>query len=482
MHIARSCLKTYNVLMSSPVVKNAAYITISSISLKIIAFLYFGFIANLLEPAQTGQYFIALAIFGVLQVFDDLGTTPWLIRHVAGQKNAQELIPHISAIKLVTVPLAILFAFLAPYALGYSDVVRTLVQLGALIIISDTISQTNFGILRGLQLLKYESIGIFIGQSITAISGILFLLFVSQAPIFLILALVLGSTWNAFFSTYIALKHISWRAYLPAWKGAWALVAGASAFFIANIFTRVFAYADTFLISIIMGEYQLGIYSVAYKLTYAFQFLPLALVAALYPALSHAVEDDIASRKLVEGSLRYLSLIGFPIVGGIFAIAEPLLAVYAAPEYQAALLPLRVLIFALIFTFLDFPIGSLLNARMRHKTKTVIMGLTLVLNVAMNLVLIPLYGLLGASIAAVCSFAFMFFVGLMAVQPVLRIPLSLIARTVAVPAFGASLMALAVLFSGLNVYLSIVFGAIVYVIVIFGTKYMTFSEIRGWRS
>lgn len=468
--------------MPSSLVKNATYITISSILLKIVAFLYFGFIANILSPAQAGQYFIVLAIFGILAVFDDLGTTPWLIRHVASERTAKEILPKITAIKLITLPLAILLAFAAPIILDYSQEVRTLILIGVGILIADTISQTNFGVLRGERLLKYESLGVFVGQALTTISGILLLVFWSQRPEVLIVALVLGSAWNAFYSTYHVVKRVSWSAYIPSYRGLRVLLVGAGAFFLANVFTKVFSYADTFFISKLMGEHDVGIYSIAYKLTYAFQFVPLALVAALYPALSYAIADDAKSRMLVEGALKYLALIVFPIVGGIYAIAPELIAAYASPEYQSALYPLRILIFSLVFTFLDFPVGALLNARMRQNTKTGIMGATLVLNVILNAVLIPLYGLVGASIAALVSFVFMFGAGWVMLQGVLRVHLWSLLRIVSVPALGAFLMAFTVLQANMNLYLSIALGALVYITVIFGTRYISLHELRsGWR-
>jgi O-antigen/teichoic acid export membrane protein len=184
----------------------------------------------------------------------------------------------------------------------------------------------------------------------------------------------------------------------------------------------------------------------------------------------------------VEGALKYLALIVFPVVGGIYAIAPQLIGAYASPEYQSALYPLRVLIFSLVFTFLDFPVGALLNARMRQDTKTGIMGATLVLNVILNAILIPMYGLVGASIAALVSFVFMFNAGWIMLQGILRIHLWNLVKIVGVPAFGAVLMALTVLRADMNLYLSIVLGALVYLIVIFGSKYISIKELRnGWR-
>ena len=73
---------------------------------------------------------------------------------------------------------------------------------------------------------------------------------------------------------------------------------------------------------------------------------------------------------------------------------------------------LQVLIIVLLPIFLDFPIGSLLNAADKQATKTVIMGLTMVVNVLANVLLIPIFGIMGAAYAALLSFWFMFLAGL----------------------------------------------------------------------
>lgn len=463
--------------MSKGLFKNAAYFTVSSIIVKIVAFLYFGFIAKMLSPEQVGQYFLVLAIIGMLQVFNDLGTTPWLIRHIAGEDKEDATIAQITAIKLITIPLSILVAILAPTIFGYSVDIQQLVAIGAIIIAADAVSQTNFGVLRGKRELQYESIGIIIGQLISAGSGIAMLLLWQQVPSVLMVALGLGSLWNAVYSTYEVAKHAGWKVYIPTAKGIKLLILGSAAFFIANIFTRTFSYADTFIISKIMTEFDLGVYSVAYKLTYAFQFIPLALVAALYPALSNATKDDAASRKLVEGSLKYMALIGFPIVFGIFAIAEPLIALYASPEYQGAVLPLRIMVFALIFTFLDYPIGALLNARMKQNVKTAIMGATLVVNVILNIILIQKYGLVGAAVTALVSFAFMFVLGWISAQKVLKMQLRLLGRAIGAPLLGSALMASIIMGLQLPILIAIPFGAVVYAVIIFGTKYMKLIDL-----
>ena len=159
-------------------------------------------------------------------------------------------------------------------------------------------------------------------------------------------------------------------------------------FALAAIFVKVYSYVDSIFISKIIGTTAVGIYSLAYKFTYAFQFLPLAFTAALYPGLSSLVgKDEKALAKLFEKGMWYVLLLAVPITFGIWAIAND--AVLLAGEgYRDAGPVLSLLIFVLIPIFLDFPVGSLLNAANKQIIKTTIMGITMVINVLLNLLFI----------------------------------------------------------------------------------------------
>jgi len=114
---------------------------------------------------------------------------------------------------------------------------------------------------------------------------------------------------------------------------------------------------------------------------------------------------------MFDKAMWYMMVIVTPIVLGIWLIA-PNAVLLAGEEYVQAAPILQLLILVLIPIFLDFPIGSLLNAANRQTTKTVIMGITMVLNVVLNALLIPIIGLNGAVYAALFSFSFMFVAGL----------------------------------------------------------------------
>jgi O-antigen/teichoic acid export membrane protein len=471
--------------MTQRLAKNTFYLTLASIGQKAVAFLYFALIARLMGAEDTGAYFIALAIVTVIMVLDDIGMTSVLIRETAKKaEDAKMWCRTVMGIKVITMPITVVIAFFLPALMGYSNEVVLLVRIATLIMLADTLSLTFYGILRGLHRLKFESIGIFVGQISTATVGIFFLLSGQGTLPVLIGALAIGSIWNASFSAVQVVRRLGWKSLIPTYTLGWKPVKMAFAFFLAAVFVKIYSYTDSIILERVMGEEAVGFYSVAYKLTYAFQFLPLAFIAALYPTMSAQAKDPVALKKTLLKSFWYLMLLGAPIVFGVWSLAPEIITFFYSEQYLSSILPLQTLIFVLLFIFLDFPIGSLLNATDRQSIKTAIMGATMVVNVVGNLILIPRYEILGASIAAIISFVFMFGAGWIAARRVVDIRLVDLWSNIWHVLLAAILMAAVVVIvkAYMAFYFAIVLGAIVYVSLGFlfgGITREHVSQVRG---
>jgi len=304
-------------------------------------------------------------------------------------------------------------AFISVWMLDYDVRVRELVFIASLVMLADAISLLFYGVLRGHHALKFESLGIFVGQTLTLIFGGT-VLFAFPSLHLLVLALLAGSTFNMIYSAWHVIRLLGPSVLSPVWDRATtkALLLASLPFALAGIFVKVYSYVDSIFISKFIGTAAVGVYAVAYKFTYSFQFLPMAFVAALYPGMSALVGKDLPRlRKLFDDAIWYVIVLAAPIAFGLFAIAPDAIAL-AGDGYQEAVPVLQALVFVLIPIFLDFPVGSLLNAADRQGTKTAIMGVTMVLNVILNVLLIPSFGILGAAYSALGSFTFLFVGGL----------------------------------------------------------------------
>jgi len=97
------------------------------------------------------------------------------------------------------------------------------------------------------------------------------------------------------------------------------------------------------------------------------------------------------------------------------SIADKVVILFKS-EYSDAVLPLQINIAALVFVFLNFAIGAILNACDKQKINTINMMVVTVASIALNLFLIPRFQAIGASITVVITSLLAFVLG-MAIIP-----------------------------------------------------------------
>ena len=193
-------------------------------------------------------------------------------------------------------------------------------------------------------------------------------------------------------------------------------------FALAAIFAKVYAYIDTFLLKMFLGDEEVGFYSIAYKITFALQFIPLAFVASLYPAFANYFKEDYENLKRVFiKSFNYLAFIAIPVAFGVIALADIIVAKLYTSEFSFSVLPLQVLIASIPFLFVNFSLSSFLNATNRQKINTRNLGIIMVFNIVANIILIPEIGIWGAALASSLSTLFLFGLNLFAVLRVIKV-------------------------------------------------------------
>jgi O-antigen/teichoic acid export membrane protein len=397
---------------SKHIAQNAAWLMIATTAQKAISFVSFTVIARIVEVAVTGEYFFAISITSIFVTFADLGLTPVLIREMAAdEKRGKALLARAMMAKAVFLPLTAAAAIGYAWMIGVRGDTFLAVIIAALFVMAaDATSVLWYGAIRGRRELRFEAAGMFVGQIFTAIVGI------SAAAlgfgvIGLVCGLAVASLWNVGWSVTQALR----LGLRPEGANQWTwkeLATMALPFALAGIFVKIYSYVDSQILKVVHGSEAVGEYAVAYKLTYALQFMPMAFVAALYPGLSHAAQHDKgAIPGILKGSQRLMLLASVPMTALLSALSGRLILILYGEKYAGSIPALMVLPWVLIPIFLDFPIGSLLNSTRRAHLKTAAMGIAMVVNVILNFLLVPPYGPVGAAWAGVISFWILFFVG-----------------------------------------------------------------------
>ncbi|MCK9360716.1 flippase [Patescibacteria group bacterium] len=394
------------------IAQNAAWLMIATTAQKAISFVTFTLIARLVDVAVTGEYFFAVSITSIFVTIADLGLTPVLIREMAAdEKRGRAAFARAMVAKAILLPLTAGLAIGYAWLIGARGDTFTAVVISALFVMAaDATSVLWYGAIRGRRELRYEAAGMFMGQILTAVVSIS-AAYLGYGVIGLVCGLAVASVWNVAWSLYQVWKLGLWPTGATEWS--WRELASmALPFAMAGIFVKIYSYVDTQILKVVHGSIAVGQYAVAYKLTYALQFVPMAFVAALYPGLSHAAQHDKgAIPGILRGSQRLMLIASVPMAALLSALSGRLIDLLYGARYAGSIPTLLVLPWVLIPIFLDFPIGSLLNSTRRAHLKTAAMGIAMVMNVILNFILVPPYGPVGAAWSGVVSFWALFFIG-----------------------------------------------------------------------
>lgn len=388
--------------MSYSVVKNTSFLTAASILQKVISFVYFTIIARFVGEANTGQYFVAMTFSTIFAVVADFGLGPVLTRETARHpEDAEKNLKTVFWTKIFFGIFTYFILITVVNLLGYDSLTKDLIYLSGITMFFDNLHAVFYGVFRARKNLFFESIGVVSSQFITLIIGTTAILL--HWPLYwLIIAYIIPSFLNFIWSS-TALKKVYHLKYGFGWdsklfKQFFIL---ALPFALAGILSRLYSYSDTLLMTKMLSAKELGWWSVPYKITFAFQFIPVALSASVYPVFSSLyVESREKIDALFAKSWRYLLTIVFPITIGLFVLAKPIIIKIYTPAYLPSVPVLRILLISLIFSYLSFITGALLNATNRQKIQTALVAVSLVASVTINLIFLPKIGIMSAAYAA----------------------------------------------------------------------------------
>ena len=174
--------------------------------------------------------------------------------------------------------------------------------------------------------------------------------------------------------------------------------------------TVVLASTDRFLLAAFMDEAAVGAYHAGYSIANrTLDVLFLWLGSAGQPALVMALERGGAERlkTAAREQLATFLLIGLPAAAGVALVARPLSEVLIGEELRIAAASVTpwIALSALLYGLTAYYFGQAFTLGKRTKLLLIAMAIPAALNVVLNLLLVPRFGLMGAAWATAASFA-----------------------------------------------------------------------------
>jgi O-antigen/teichoic acid export membrane protein len=168
----------------------------------------------------------------------------------------------------------------------------------------------------------------------------------------------------------------------------------------------VYARIDQLLLAALDDETELAHYGVAVRVVDTFNVLPVAVARVMLPALSHLREVSTdRGNRLARRGFRYLAAAILPIAALGTAAAGPLLTTAFGADYGDSGALVAILLWAHWAAFVWLVAQPVLIADRRIGVLAVLAIAGALVNVVLNLVLIPPYGARGAAWASLVAYA-----------------------------------------------------------------------------
>ena len=166
-------------------------------------------------------------------------------------------------------------------------------------------------------------------------------------------------------------------------------------------------FSDRFFLVKLVDEREVGLYSIGVRIASALVLLLTAFRTA-WPAFAYSIEDDREARRTYGYVLTYLLLVASWLALALSLLSPWLVRLLTTREFYEASRVVAPLAFAGV-AFAGYIVMAIGVGRARRtKFNWVVTGAAALLNVALNVILIPPYGMMGAAIATAAAYALMF--------------------------------------------------------------------------
>lgn len=351
-----------------------------------------------------GQYTIVFAYVSIIGTAADLGLFTLLVRELVGKskEEAGQLIGNALWFRCILLVVALAVAALLVQLLPYSPDIRQGIMIGVVIAFSMLFSQVFASIFQANLLSNRIVISETLGKLAIALLTI-FVLMKGYGLTAVILANLAGNLITLFVSYLLArpLTTIKFRPDLTLWR---RLLPEFLPIALISILGLAHFKIDTLLLSFLKPEADVGIYGLAFKILETILIVPSILAANLLPVMAGLAATNLGQLSQIVRRASLLMLVcAIPLTVFVLAFAETVIVFLSHGEFLPAVLPLRILSLSMVFVFISTLFAqAMIAAKMQ---RLIVPGyiLSLVVNIGLNLFLIPRYSYNGAAIATLIT-------------------------------------------------------------------------------
>jgi O-antigen/teichoic acid export membrane protein len=368
-----------------------------------------------LGDVKFGELYFALSFVLLIGFPIEFGFNQQLARDVA--QDSSKALRYLSNTLVIKITLwLVLYSViqLLCWLLRYPMEERVLVAICGIMLLSDAISGTFMSQHLAFERVVFPVVGNILEKGLGAFVGILLLKFGAGVQI-MALVLLGGSCINMLWQAIWSFRLVGIKLSID-WVLIRNLVRTSIPFLVYGVIGVIYYRIDTVLLSLMTTTAVVGWYGAGYRLFDTLIFLPSLIInAIMYPVFSKlSLNSEKALKLSIEKSMNFLLFCAIPMATVLIVAAPNIIGfLYHRPEFVHTYPVLQALAPGLVFLYINSVFSTTLMSIKRERKITIVAGIALVFNLALNLVFIPLFQQVGAALVTSLTELLLLCIGLL---------------------------------------------------------------------
>lgn len=469
-------------LFINRIVRNFLSVSTANIVSQLLVFVAGTYSAKIIGRGNFGELNTVQSFFIYITMVTLFGLQTYGTREIAKkQGNTATILGEILSLRFILAVICSAIVAVSCLAISGSSL-RNLLLLYCLTLLPSALNLDWY--FTGIQEMQHNAVYNVMKSFVPAVLILVFLHGRNQVyfiPIFTCLGLLAALLYQFYILYGRKRAKINWG--LTFQKGYSYLGSGIP-FLISGILAMINCNVDRIIINFSRGSEEAGVYSAAYYIVLFLTNVVAMIFTPVFPLMIeyfHQKEHD-RLKSLLQVMTKILVWLSIPLAfGGIILSQEIILLLFGA-EYRDAYMPFTILMIYVMLLFIREIYGYSLNAWHLEKKYLKIVGLSAAVNLGLNMVLTPIYGMNIAAAITVLSEVINLVYMRKVVQNIVDVSILSEFKKVMLPSVAMALLILFMKSVHFNIILILLSAIISYIAASFYMRIITISQVKEFLS
>ncbi len=386
--------------------KNTSWLFAEKVFKLVLSFVVNIYIIRYLGPTEFGILSYAISFVGLFAAISTLGLDSIIVRELVSEPDKRDaILGSTFFLKLIGAVLSIVLIGITLVAISENALNSLIILIISVSTVFQTINVVDFYFQAKVQV-KYSAVVQFIALIISSIIKII--LIIAKAPlIYFAIILSLESLFIGIGFVFAykgrGLKLFKWKfnknVAVSLLKDSWPLI-------LSGLVIAVYMKIDQVMIKNMLSDNDVGYYAAAVRISEAWYFLPTAICASLFPSIVNARKmSNVLYISRLQKLYDILTWLAYAIAIPITIFSTFIITVLVWNEFLASASVLTVYIWAGVPVSLGVASSQYLISENFTKISFYRTLIGMIINIILNLILIPIYGIIGSAVATLISYS-----------------------------------------------------------------------------